>query len=334
MAITTTSFVLTDASHTAVVRRGATRLADRLGFGSERTAQAALVATELATNVIKHAGRGEILLTECRAGDLRGVEILAVDEGRGFLDLESAFQDGTSTAGTLGHGLGSVRRQSDLFEVFTQPDKGSAALARLWQAPMTAAVDGFAVGAVCLPKPGEDLCGDAWSVAQSRQGASLIVADGLGHGLQAAEAADAAVAEFTRTPWVAPAVMLEGLHAALRSTRGAAVAVASIDFERGVARVAGLGNISGVIVNDGVRRNVVSMNGTAGHSARRLQEFTYPLDASSTFVLHSDGLGTQWNPAEYPRLWSHDSALVAGVLYRDFTRRRDDVTVLVGRRRA
>jgi anti-sigma regulatory factor (Ser/Thr protein kinase) len=317
----------------AVARRGAARLAEQLGFGSERAAQAALVTTELATNVIKHAGGGEMLLTECRAGSRVGLEILTADRGRGFRNLEEAFRDGTSTAGTLGNGLGAVRRQSDLFEVFSQHSKGSTVLARLWRTPTTATDEAFAFGAVCLAKPGEESCGDAWAVAVARQQASLILADGLGHGLAAAEASGVAVAEFTRAPWDPPVAMLENVHLALRSTRGAAVTVAGLDLERSLVRVAGLGNVSGAIVTDGVRRNVISMNGTAGHAARRVQEFSYPLSAHSTFVLHSDGLGTHWDPAGYPDLWSHDPSLVAGVLYRDFTRRRDDVTIVVGRGR-
>ncbi len=300
---------------------------------SERAAQAALVATELASNVIKHAERGELLITECHAGSYVGLELLAADLGRGFRNLEEAVRDGTSTAGTLGHGLGAVRRQSDLFEVFSQPSKGAAVLARLWRTPTSTTGEAFAFGAVCLPKPGEEYCGDAWSVAIARQQAAMIVADGLGHGLPAAEASSVAVAEFTKTPWDPPVATLEHVHGALRSTRGAAVAVAGIDLERSLVRVAGLGNIAGAIVTDGVRRNVISLNGTAGHVARRVQEFSYPLSAHSTLVLYSDGLGTHWDPAEYPDLWSHDPSLVAGVLYRDFTRRRDDVTVLVGRPR-
>jgi anti-sigma regulatory factor (Ser/Thr protein kinase) len=334
MAVTTTSFPVTDTSHVSAARRGTAQLAAGLAFTEERAGQAALVVTELASNIIKHAGGGEILLTECRDGSRRGIEILSIDSGRGFTDLDGALVDGHSTAGTLGHGLGAVRRQSDHFEMFTAPSKGSAALARLWatRGECVNGANAFAIGVVCVSKPGESECGDAWAVERTRHRASIIVADGLGHGLLAAEAAAAAIAVFSRSPWDPPSTMLENVHLALRPTRGAAVSIAAIDFEHDVALVAGLGNIGGVIISDGSRRSLISHSGTAGHVARRMHEFTYPLTAGATIVMHSDGLGTHWGPDEYPGLWSHDPALIAGVLYRDHTRRRDDVTVLVGRR--
>jgi hypothetical protein len=177
------------------------------------------------------------------------------------------------------------------------------------------------------------MCGDGWSVEVGRHHAAMIVADGLGHGLLAAEAAAAAVGVFSEDPLRNPAVALEEIHRALRPTRGAAVAVAAIEFERDMVVYSGLGNIVGSIVADNSRRNLVSHNGTAGHAAARINDYSYPIPQHSMLVLHSDGLGTHWNPADYPGLWTSDPSIVAGVLYRDFTRRRDDVTVVVGRRR-
>jgi hypothetical protein len=191
----------------------------------------------------------------------------------------------------------------------------------------------IAFGAINIAKPGEETCGDGWAVEIGRHHAAVMVADGLGHGLLAAEAAAAAVDVFVRDPLRTPSLALEEMHRALRPTRGAAIAVAAIEFERDTAVFAGLGNIVGSIIIDNTRRNLVSNNGTAGHAARRMQEYSYPMEPHSTLVLHSDGLGTNWNPADYPDLWTSDPSIVAGVLYRDFTRGRDDVTVVVGRRR-
>lgn len=129
----------------------------------------------------------------------------------------------------------------------------------------------------------------------------------------------------------APALVDE-LHQALRHTRGAAVAVASLDLETEVLKFAGLGNIGASIVTpDEKRVNLVSQNGTAGHVARRVMEFSYPFRSGSVLVMFSDGLGSSWDPAAYRGLWSRDPAVIAGVLYRDFSRRRDDVTVVVGK---
>ena len=321
-----------DGSHVAAVRRVAERFVTRIEFGETRRGQVGLVVTELATNILKHARRGEILLTECRDGDHRGIEILSIDSGPGF-DVESSMRDGQSTTGSLGQGLGAVQRISDEFSVFSQLSKGSVALSRIWSQPFGQAERRFfAVGAVNVPKPGEERCGDDWAADVGRNRAAIMVADGLGHGLLAAEASASAVEVFARDPQRAPTLTLEEMHRALRPTRGAAVAIASIEFEKDTTIFAGVGNITGVIVADNAKRNLVSHNGTAGHVATRFHGYTYPMDRHSMLVLHSDGLATHWNPADYPGLWTRDPSIVAGVLYRDFTRGRDDVTVVVGRR--
>jgi anti-sigma regulatory factor (Ser/Thr protein kinase) len=333
MALTSVSITIDSPSDASAARRAAEDLARRSDFDTTRTGQVAIVVTELATNILKHAQHGEMLVTPCRRASMAGLEVLALDRGRGIADVRAALTDGQSTAGTLGHGLGAVRRMANDFDIFAEPGKGTVALARLW-AKADAAVEatGLTIGAVNVAKPGEDACGDAWSTHVGRDYATLMVADGLGHGLLAAEASAAAVQAFERDPLRSPSLALDDVHAALRPTRGAAVAIAAIEFGRDIVTFAGLGNIAGSVVTEQVRRSLVSHNGTAGHVARKLQEFSYPMLPSASLVLHSDGLGSHWNPAEYAGLWSRDPSVAAGVLYRDFTRRRDDVTVLVGRR--
>jgi anti-sigma regulatory factor (Ser/Thr protein kinase) len=329
--MTSVSFPVTEASHVASVRRAGSALASRAGFDESGAGRVALVVSELATNLVKHANGGEILLTLIDGGDRAGVEVLALDKGPGFRDFEQSAQDGHSTSCSLGHGLGAVRRQSDHFEVFSTP-AGTVALARLWRQPVApAAANGFVVAGVSVPKSGETRCGDDWAADVGPHRAALFVVDGLGHGPDAAEAAAEAVAVFKRASGRAPAALLDEVHLALRPTRGGAVGMAVVDLDRSLAIYAGIGNIAGSVVTGDDRRGFVSQNGTAGHVARRLQEFTYPIAAHSTIVMQSDGLETHWNPSDYPGLWRRDPAIVAGVLYRDFTRRRDDVTVLVCR---
>src|SRR4051812_632778 len=117
---------------------------------------------------------------------------------------------------------------------------------------------------------------------------------------------------------------------ALRATRGAGVEMIAVDLDRGVARYAGVGNIAAVILNaNGTRQSLVSQNGTAGHTIPRIQEYNYPVAARATLVMYSDGLGTHWDLAAYPGLLSRHPSIIAAVLYRDFSRKRDDVTVVV-----
>ena len=317
----------------SVVRRAADELARHAGFADTRAGQTSLIVTELATNILKHAQRGEILLTQCRAGSRRGVEVLAVDWGAGFRNVDAALSDGYSSAGTLGQGLGAVRRIADEFEVFSQATKGAVVFARIWVDAGAPDRPAFQVGGISIAKTGEVMCGDQWSAEVGRHHAAMIVADGLGHGPIAAEASIAAINVFERDPMRSPTATLEEVHQALRPTRGAAVGIAAIEFERDIAVFAGLGNITAAIVSGSVRRSLVSQNGTAGHVARRLQEFTYPMPPASALVLHSDGLTTHWDPGGNQDLWLRHPSIIAGALYRDCSRRRDDVTVVVGTRR-
>jgi hypothetical protein len=161
-----------------------------------------------------------------------------------------------------------------------------------------------------------------------------MVADGLGHGLSAHDAADAAIEVFYRNHEQSPGRVISDVHAALRSTRGAAVATVAVDTNRGLAVFCGVGNVSGVVFSaNGTRHGMVSQNGTAGHVASRIHEFSYPLGAKAMIILFSDGLASQWDLTAYPGLATRHPSIIAGVLYRDFSRRRDDVSVVVAKQR-
>jgi len=333
MSVSGAGFPVEDSAQVASVRRAAQRAAEALDFTEARAGQVALVVTELGTNLVKHATRGEMLLRmlDEHVADGAGLEVLALDRGPGIPDVALSARNGYSTAGTLGHGLGAIGRQSDLLQIYTQPS-GTGILARIGrdEPGAVARSSRLEIGAVQVNATGEQICGDDWTARVRDERLSLIVADGLGHGLSAHDAARRAVSEFDRMHEENPATIIGALHASLRSTRGAAVAVAAVDLERGVLRYSGLGNIAGVILGPGTsRHSMVSQNGTAGHRASRIQEFQYPFPPQSILVMHSDGLGTQWDIGAYPGLRARHPSLIAGVLYRDFRRRRDDVTIVV-----
>ena len=102
-----------------------------------------------------------------------------------------------------------------------------------------------------------------------------------------------------------------------------------IDFTTRILTFAGVGNIAGAIIGPTSRQGLVSLSGTLGHEVRKVRAFEYPWPTGATLVMHSDGLGTQWDIGRYPGLATRHPALVAGILYRDFRRVRDDVTVVV-----
>jgi anti-sigma regulatory factor (Ser/Thr protein kinase) len=321
-----------DASHCAEARRTATRLVGKCGFDEAETGNVAIIVTELATNLLKHAKRGEILMRPIARNAALGVEFIALDRGPGIANLTHCFRDGYSTAGSSGTGLGSVARLASAFDIHSVPGKGTAVLAQVWpRRNKIEKSDGIECGIVSLPKPGEEVCGDGWKCEPLADKTLCLVADGLGHGSNAAVAAREAIDVLTEHRVKAPAEILEKAHDALRSTRGAALAVAQVNHLHDYLRFCGVGNIAAAIIDDGVARQMVSLNGTAGLEVRKIVEFTYPWSGESTLIMHSDGLMSRWDLHFYPGLIQRHPSLIAGVLYRDFNRNRDDVTVLVAK---
>ena len=327
--------IVTEQSQIAEARRRASAAATAAGFNETAAGRVALAATELATNLVKHGGGGRLVVG---AAD-HHVDLLALDAGAGIADLGRALADGYSTAGTAGNGLGALRRLADPFAVVSWPGRGTAMLARV-HAAAAAAPAGQAgtadtaageLAGLVLPRAGEVACGDAWSHADDAEGRTVFVVDGLGHGMDAARAANEAVAQFQRSRHQQPDEIVQSVHGAIRHTRGAAVGVARIQWASATIRFAGVGNIASTFVPQApgqpVRR-MVSHNGIVGHNARKIQSFDYPC-GDGLLVMHSDGIGTSWNLATYPGLLRAHPLLVAGVLYRDFARGRDDATAVV-----
>jgi anti-sigma regulatory factor (Ser/Thr protein kinase) len=323
-----TAVKVTEASQVGEVRRTVAAVCTSVGLDETEGGRAAIIATEAATNILKHARGGEVVVTPLARPGPVGVELLVLDRGPGIADIEASLSDGHSTTGSRGTGLGAMRRQSSLFEVFTQPGRGTAILSRIWhgEAPASA----IELGALCVAKPGETECGDVWIFEPRRGGGRIVVADGLGHGPLARDAALAAVGA-TAGRLGGPSRVLEDAHAAARSTRGAAVAVVEVDLPAGKVGFAGLGNATGALVDPERVQNMVSMNGTAGQGTFKAREFTYSFSPGALLIVCSDGLATHWSLEQYPGLARRHPSLVAGVLYRDHSRRRDDVTVVVAR---
>jgi anti-sigma regulatory factor (Ser/Thr protein kinase) len=331
-----TCITIQEHTDAAGVRRAALALAAGLSFDEVSAGNVALVVTEAATNLLKHAGGGQMILRSLESGGAAGIEMLALDKGPGIGDSGRCFQDGYSTAGTPGTGLGAIARLSSTHEIYSRPDQGTVLMAQIWKrAPASAptvAPTRFPVAAISIPLPGEKESGDGWIFQETGRCARITLADGLGHGTLAADAARAAIRTAREQLHEPAPALLERIHGALRPTRGAAVAVAEIDSPARILRFTGIGNIAGVIVPEsGPVRRLVSHAGTAGHELRKIQEYTYPWDSGSLLVMHSDGLQTQWSFDRYPGLVQRHPSLIAGVLYRDYTRRRDDVTVVVAR---
>jgi hypothetical protein len=261
----------------------------------------------------------------------RGFEVLAADSGPGIDDITRSLEDGYSTVGTSGTGLGAIRRQADIFDIYSRPGAGTVVMARILgedAAPTGAAAD-CELGVVLVPYPGEVECGDSWAFGLRSGAPSLFAVDGSGHGPHAASAARSAVEAFEKSDQMDSVRVMETIHRTLAPTRGAAVAVARVDRPAQLVRFSGIGNISAAVISGGSVKRMVSQNGTAGHVAPRIREFTYPYTGAATIILHSDGVSAKWDLAAYPGLAGCRPSIIAGLLSRDFRRTNDDALVAV-----
>ena len=327
---------VTEQSQVGEARRAALRLCLAQGFDETVSGRIALLVTELGTNLARHAKSGRLLIGCHAAADGFHVEILSIDSGPGMADVSRCLRDGYSSGNTPGTGFGAVQRLSTDFSVFSVAGKGTVILSRV-RVPNSAPSTGakahacFAYAGICLAAPGEVVSGDAWEIRIVGDQARVAMADGLGHGPGAAEAAEVAMAEFRRSTG-SPSEVLEQAHPTMRSTRGAAMAVARIDASAGTLDFAGAGNIAGRMISGVDDRSLMSQHGTLGLQIRKIQDVPYAWPLHALIILHSDGLTSRWKLDEAPGLIQCDPAVVAGWLIREHTRGRDDVTVVVVKR--
>ncbi|WP_413624233.1 ATP-binding protein [Luteibacter sp. Lutesp34] len=318
---------LEEPTQVGQARRVAQQAAVEAGFDEIDSGRVALVATELATNVLKHATSGAMHVAVVPGNGAQGVEVVAVDRGPGF-NLAECLADGFSTGGTRGEGLGAVSRQADVMDMYADA-RGSVVMARIY--PKGSGRVDLLLGATQQTMEGEPVSGDAWAMAVSGGKHAFLVVDGLGHGLSAHDAARAGTDAFVEQPFSDPVALLNSLHGAMTGTRGGAVAVAQYDAATDTLRYAGIGNISGTLATLEGSRGLASHPGIVGVQARRAQPFDFPGVQGKLMVMWSDGLMSRWNLRDYPGLASRHPAVVTALLHRDFNRGRDDVTLLAAR---
>jgi len=313
-----------DSSQVGHARRVAQKLAEQLGFDATDSGRVALVVTELASNILKHASNGELHLRTL-AGDVPGLEVLAIDRGQGF-DVHDCMTDGFSTRGTQGIGLGSILRQAQVFDLHSD-SRGTVLLTRFY--PRGTNFRDLKLGVSQHSLHNDPACGDAWEVAIKGPRVSLLMIDGLGHGPEAEDAAKAGAVAFNREPFADLTLLLDDIHHDMRGSRGGAVAIAQFDGQQGSLGFIGIGNIGATLLGDEKSRGLASHPGIVGLQYRKVPAVGYAQCVGQLLIMYSDGLQSRWNLREYPGLMYRHPAIIAAVLHRDYCRGRDDVTVMV-----
>lgn len=299
------------------------------GLDEDAVDRLSVVVNGMAGNIARAAGVGQIILRPVGEHSTGCIEVLAIDKGPGIGDMTRAMRDG---------GLADVKRVADLFDIYSHRGHGTAVVAHVGSrtgadsiARCAASEMHASLGVVCVPLHGEEECGDAWAVEAEPERLVTLLVDGLGHGPEAALAALAALSAFRDAAAAAPEIMLTVMHSALHDTRGAALSVTVIDKSRGTVRFCGVGNVEGRVVTVDTNRHLIPQNGIVGHTMPRPQAADVPWPTGGRLVLYSDGISSQWRADRYPGLLARHPALLAGVLFRDYARDRDDATVVVFR---
>lgn len=296
------------------------------------------IATEMAANITRHAGTGHLILRRTGEYGSGCVEVLAIDKGPGIPNIARAMRDSGTTSGEGGRygGFPAIRELADLFDIYTYAGLGTAVVAHVGTAitapgmcRCTESMAHACLGVVCVPLRGEEECGDGWAVESKPGRLTALLVDGLGHGPGAAAAALAALTVFREVKLTSPEMILQPIDVALHPTRGAALSVTVVDQTRRTARFCGVGNVDGRVVTPDTNRHLIPQNGIVGHTMPRAQAADVPWPTDGRLVMHSDGITSRWRVDQYPGLLARHPALLAGILFRDFARPRDDATVLV-----
>ena len=235
-----------DESSVGEARRATRTIAAAMAFAPQACEQLVLAATELATNLVKHALGGTLTLTPLNEGGRVGLEIELRDAGPGIAEVEQAIGDRFSSAGTRGTGLGAVNRLMDVLDIASQVGRGTRITCRKWRRDYPASVRPcpLAFGVATRPRTFGDLNGDAFVVRQWAESSLVGIIDGLGHGHFAHRAAQSA-RQYVESHFDLPLdEIFRGAGRACRATRGVVMTLARFDWAQGRMAYAMVGNVS------------------------------------------------------------------------------------------
>jgi serine phosphatase RsbU (regulator of sigma subunit) len=185
------------------------------------------------------------------------------------------------------------------------------------------------VAVATRPLPSETANGDSWSVDWDGAVCRVCIIDGLGHGPEAAEASSRARELLNAHPELDPVQALDRCHVELKPTRGAAIAIASIDLIQKRLTFAGIGNVEAQLCQSDHTVRFPSVRGIVGRTSRRHRPVHVDLLDGWLMLMHSDGIRTIRDfDAGLLRQAADPQPLVDDILYQ-MARPMDDATVLV-----
>lgn len=326
------SFRADDRSYFSLLKKEIHNAVLKAGYSNKKIAEIDIIVSELTSNLAKYAVNGEILFSHFQQDESDYIEIICIDNGPGMADAQRMISDGLSTTNTLGHGLGSIKRLSDTFDIYSQRNWGTIVLSRVYKsdAEISRKLPPVNIKAIVLPKTGEETSGDGCYHIVTKTHVKVLLADGLGHGVEANKAVNEAVSAFKSCESNDPVEIIRVLHTHIRKTRGAVITVMVYDIKLKTWSSVGVGNISMKLVGSVLNKSCVPYNGIVGHNipnTMKVQQFSRA--DCNLMILCSDGIKSRWEISKYPQLTKCDLSIIAAALYKDFARGTDDLSVLI-----
>ena len=324
-------FKADDRSYFAILKKEIHAIATSAGFDEHRVGEIDIIVAEMVSNLVKHAGGGQLLVKLVEENELQGIEIISVDNGRGMTDVSRMVADGVSTKNTLGHGLGAMKRLAHIFQVYSQKDWGTIILARIFEEPPPTSrkVPRAEIKSIILPKPGEKECGDGFHCVSTPEQIRLFLGDGLGHGSEAARAVKTAIEAFETCTEEDPVEVIRYINNSVKKTRGLVGTVAVFSLKEKIWKVCGVGNIATKIIGPTFSKGYLAYNGIIGLNLPRTlnaQEISH--EKGQHVVMCSDGLKSRWDTIKYPSVLRYDLTVLSASLLKDFARNTDDMSVM------
>jgi anti-sigma regulatory factor (Ser/Thr protein kinase) len=331
-----TSYRVEERSFVSYVKREIHSQVSHSHFSEARVGEIDIIVSELCSNLIKHAGSGELLYRVYNVGESDSrFEILCIDKGPGMADVPRMMKDGMSTTNTLGQGLGAIERLSTVSQVYSIPGSGTIMYSLVSTEEVKyvprSGID-VDIRALNVNKPREVVCGDGYRIKRADAQVRIFFGDGLGHGEHAKEAVDRAGDFFLSCREEDPVSIIRLMHEQIRHTRGLVGTVAICDLKKGEWSICGVGNILGRMYSGVTYRNYMSYNGTVGMNIpNSMKASVYIIEKNQHLILCSDGIRTRWDLNRFPSIFKYDNTLLAAALYSDFTRGNDDSSILIAK---
>lgn len=304
-------------------------------FTETHTGKIDIIVSEITSNLIKHAGSGELLFRIYNDDDSATVfEIISIDNGPGIADTARMMRDGVSSAGTLGNGLGAIGRLSEVAQLYSIPGWGTVLYVMVSTRKKAALrkKSALEIRALCVNKPREVVCGDGYRVKATGSDVSILFGDGLGHGPKAKEAMDRASDFFLASATSDPVEIIQLMHENIRRTRGLVATVAIFDLASNDWKVCGVGNILTKVYSGIQFRDYVPYNGTIGMNLpSSMSASVLAAEANQYLIMSSDGIQSRWDINRYPSIRRYDNIVLAAAIYKDFTRGNDDASVFIAK---